>query len=127
MSFTMPEIARRRTDQFGDFMTMLEFGAIDFDYRSSISDHRFGERLDEPRFTRSRWTQEQKVADRAAGSVHSGQKSLIDINDLINGIVLSNDPLVQICVELLCLASTLNGIQPFICAHHAITLPPASW
>ena len=125
--FTMAQVAWRRSDQFRNFVAVLEFGAIDFDYCAGISDHRFGERLDESRFTRSRWTQKQKVADRAAGSVHSGQKSLINIYDLVNGIILSNDPLVQISIELFCLASALNRIQPFIRAHHGITLPPASW
>lgn len=40
VGFAMPEISRRRSDQFRDFMAVLELGAIDSSDRVRIADKR---------------------------------------------------------------------------------------
>ncbi len=65
MRFAMPEIARRRTDELGDLMAVLEFGAVDLDHGPCIAHQALGHRLHQARFPRARGSQKQKASHRA--------------------------------------------------------------
>src|SRR6266568_5579407 len=90
MRLAMAEIARRRADQFGDFVRVLELGAIDLDAGAGVAEERLGEGFDYASLARSGRTKEQEVADGASGGVESSEKHLIDLNDLFDGRVLAN-------------------------------------
>src|SRR5690349_11358406 len=91
MGFAVAEISRRRSDQLGDLMTVLEFGAINLDYRSSVAGQRFRGRFDQSRFSRSSGTQEQEIPYRPSGAGHSRQIGLIDVDDLLDRLILTYD------------------------------------
>src|SRR5580658_2535710 len=103
----MPEVSRRRTDQFRDFVAVLKFGAVDLQYRPNVANERLGSGFDQPGLTRASGPQEQKVSYRTAGGCHPCQVSLIDINDLADGFFLTDHQPPQITVQLCRFASRL--------------------
>src|SRR5262249_26690659 len=66
VGFTMPEISRWRAYQFGDFVTVLKLGAVDFNHGARITDKRLGGRLNCTCLARTSRTQEQEISDRSA-------------------------------------------------------------
>ena len=58
MGFAMAEISRRGANQFGDFVRVLELGAVDLDDSARVADQRFGGGLDDPRLSRTRGAEE---------------------------------------------------------------------
>ena len=58
MSFPVPQIARRRTNQFRNFMRVLEFRAVHFDNRACIAKQNLRSRFHDARLARTRRSQE---------------------------------------------------------------------
>ena len=87
----MPQISGRRADQLRDLMAVLELRAIDLDHGARILHQRFGSRLDDPGLTGTGRPEKKEVADRPPGSAHPGQIHLIDIHDLLDRFVLTDD------------------------------------
>jgi hypothetical protein len=48
--FAVPQISWRRTNQFRNFVGVLEFRAIHFDYRPAVSEQNLGRGFDSARF-----------------------------------------------------------------------------
>ena len=91
MGLAVTQIARRRADQFGDFMGVLELGAINLDASAGVSEERFRESFHDARLARTGWPKKKQIADRASGGVQSGEKHLVDFDDLLNGGILADD------------------------------------
>jgi hypothetical protein len=89
----MAEISRRRPDQLGYLMTVLELGAINLDNRASILEQRLRCRFDGTGPTRPHGVEKEKVANRAAGSNHAAEIQLINADNLPNCFLLSDDAL----------------------------------
>src|SRR4051794_985718 len=90
MRFAVAEIAGRRADQLCDFMAVLKLRAIDFDNRARILDECFSCRLNDTSLAASRGPEEKEVTDRSSGSAHPGQIHLIDVNDLLDRLFLTD-------------------------------------
>src|ERR1700746_3098086 len=87
----MAQVPRRRADQLGDFVTVLELRAVDFYYRARIASQRFGGCLNDSCFARTRGSQEKKVSNRASGGNQPTQVRLINIDNLLYCFVLTYD------------------------------------
>jgi hypothetical protein len=110
----MAQISRRRTDQLGDFVTVLKLSAIDLQHRTSIANERLCQSLYEACFAGAGWSQKQKVSDWASRSGHSREECLINIYDLIDGLFLADYQFSKVGVQLLRFVSRLRRIQLFI-------------
>jgi len=98
--FAMTEVARRRTDQLGDLMGVLEFGAVDLDAGAGVAEHGFRHSLNHASLAGTGRPQEQEVADGSSGWVEAGQKHLIYFRDLFDGLVLADDLAAEGIVKL---------------------------
>src|SRR4051812_17692940 len=111
MRFAMSQVAGRRADQLRDFMAVLKLSAIDLDHRARILEQSFGGRFDDSRLTRAGGPQEKKVADRAARSTHPREVHLVDVDNLLDGLVLTDNHPAQITFEGDCVPPRLCRIQ----------------
>src|SRR5579884_910972 len=97
----MPEVARRRANQLGDFVAVLELGAINLDAGAGIAEQRLGHRFHYPRLSRACRPEKKKIAHRPAGRVQPGQEHLIDLNDFFDCAILADDAAAKGGVEFL--------------------------
>ena len=91
MGFAVAEISGRRTDQLGDLMAVLKFGAVNLDDArgSPKSDSAMASTtrvLPEPVGPRNR-----RLPTGRARSVQSGQKHLVDFSDFFDSRILADD------------------------------------
>src|SRR6202035_4880396 len=100
MCFTVTKVSWRRSDQLGDLMTMLELSTVNLDHRAGILDQGLCRRFHGPRFTRSRGAEKEKVSNGPAGSVHAGDIHLINVDNLPNCCLLSDDSFAQVRLKL---------------------------
>src|SRR5262245_20932037 len=91
MCLAMTEVSRRRTDQLGDLVRVLELGAVNLDAGARIAKKRFCHCLDDSGLAGAGWPEKKQVADRAPRRVQARQKHLIDLGDLLEGLVLPDD------------------------------------
>src|ERR1700693_786796 len=96
----MAEVSRRRPDQLGYLMTVLELGTVNLDYRAGILEQRLGRRLYGAGFTRPRGAEKEKVSNGPDGSSHAAEIHLINANNFPNCFLLSDDALAQGSLEL---------------------------
>ena len=87
----MTEISRRRTDELRDFVAMLEFATVDFDYCSRVFQQTLRQRFDKTCFARSSRTQKHRPAIGRLGKQQATRLRLIHLDDLMNGIFLPDD------------------------------------
>jgi hypothetical protein len=88
---TMTEISRRRTDELRDFVAMLKFSTVDFDYCSRVSQQTLRQPFDETSLARSSRSQKHKVRNWPPRRRHATQVRLIHLDDLMNGVFLPDD------------------------------------
>src|SRR6202041_3034170 len=72
MRFAVPQISRRRPNQFRDFVRVLKFRAIHLDHRARISKQTLGGSFDDARLARARRPQEQQIPYRTPRRVQPG-------------------------------------------------------
>jgi hypothetical protein len=80
---------------------VLKLGAVHFDYRALIAKQNFRHGLDDVRFARAGWAQEQQVSYRTARRIHPRGKNLIEINHGLHRFLLSNDASAQLAFKVL--------------------------
>ncbi len=96
LGFAMPQVSGRRADQFGNLMAVLKLGAVDLDHRARIAYQRFRHGFHRARFARAGGPEEEQASGRPSRARHARDKGLVDIDDLANGVVLTDNPLPQI-------------------------------
>ena len=74
---------------------MLELGAIDFDYRAGISKQNLRSGFHDMRLSRTRRTQEEKVAYGTLGRVQPRAKDLVQFHQRLDTLLLSHDHRLQ--------------------------------
>src|ERR1700674_5784041 len=116
----MSEMSGGRADQFGDFMAVLELRAVDLDHGARVLEQSLRSGLDDSRLARSGGPQEQKVADRAARRAHPGEIHLIDVDDLLDRLVLTDDHPAQVALERHCIPPRFCRIQRDVEPYHLI-------
>src|SRR5262245_10651192 len=77
----VPEIARRRADQFGYLVRMLKLGAIDLDHRVRVAEQDFGGGLDRPRLARAGRSEEEQRAQRLVRHSHLCKIDLVYLRE----------------------------------------------
>ena len=95
MGLAMAQVSRRRADQLGDFVRVLEFGAVDLDAGAGVAEERFGHGFDDPGFARAGGPEEQQIANRTSRRIQSRQKHLVDFDHFLDGLVLADDLAAQ--------------------------------
>jgi hypothetical protein len=95
----MARVPRRRADQLGDFVTVLELRAVDLEYGARIVSQGFGGCLKDSCFARTRGSEEQKVSNRASGGDQPTQVRLIDTDNLLDCFVLTDDERTELRFE----------------------------
>src|SRR5580698_8340309 len=106
MGFAMPEISRRRTDQFCDFVAVLKLGAVDLQDTSGVAHKRFRSGFHQAGLAGPGGSQKQKISDRPANAGQACQESLIDTNDLVDRVFLSYHEPPQVALKLFRLTSS---------------------
>src|SRR5690348_11995589 len=91
MGLAVSQISRRRADQLGDLMRVLELGAIDLDTCPRVSKQRLRHRLDYPRLSRASRSQEEQVPHRTSRRVQARQEHLIDLYHLLDRLILPHN------------------------------------
>ena len=87
----MSDVAGRRTNQLGDFVTVLKLGAIDFDDRIGSSEQYLGNRLDGSGFAGTRRSQKQEVSNRTPLGKQTRAYALECRHKAVDGVVLSDN------------------------------------
>src|SRR5438552_3338006 len=111
MGLAMPQIAWGRTDQFGNFMGVLEFGAVDLDDRAPISKENLGSRFDDAGLARACRSEKKQVADWAPWRVQARAEHLIHIDQGLYAFFLSDDLGAQRAVEVPSVTAADRWIQ----------------
>ena len=101
MRLPMPQVSGRRADQLGDFVAVLKLRAVDLDHGAGIAHQALRRGFHQPRFAGARRSKKQEVANRPAGTGHARQVRLIDVDDLIDRLILSDNAFAQIAVQFL--------------------------
>jgi len=91
MSLSVAQIARGRTDQFGNFVRVLEFGAVHFDYQPGVSKENLGSGFDNARLAGTRGPEEQQVADGTTRRVQARAKHLVEVDQSLNALFLTDN------------------------------------
>src|SRR5713101_2150324 len=109
MGLAMTQIARRRANQLGNFVRVLELRAIDLYDRASIPKKDLRGRFHDARLSRTCRTEEQQVAYRAAGRIQSGAKHLKHVNQGLHALFLPYDLCSQGRVKIARVIATDGG------------------
>ena len=95
MRLAMTQISRRRTDQLRNLMRVLKLGAIDLDAGMRVAEQRLRHGFHHARLPRARWPKKKQVAHRTPRGVQPRQKHLVNLGDLLDGLVLTYDAAAQ--------------------------------
>src|SRR5215469_13884056 len=124
MRLAMSEIAGRRADQLGNFVTVLKFCTVDLNYCAGVLHQRLRCGLHDPGFARPGRSEEKKISDRPSWSAHPCQVHLVDVDDLLDRLILTNNQLAQVRLEDFRFAARLRRIERNINPQH---LQPLSY
>ena len=78
---------------------MLELRAIYLDHRAHIAHQALRRGFHHARLARTGRSQKEEIADGPPGARHARQERLINIHDLINRLVLPDDPPPEIGIK----------------------------
>ena len=129
MRFAVAQVARRRADQLGDFVGVLELRAVHLDHRARIAEQDLSRGFHDARLARAGGAEEQQVPYGPAGRAHSGAEDLIQVHHRADGFFLPDDLVAQGGLEFLRLHAAKRGIELTACGwlvRMAATLLPAS-
>ncbi len=91
MGFAVSEVSGGRADQLGDFVRVLELGAIDLDQGARIAEQALRPGLDHAGFARTGGPEKQQVPNRTVRRIQPRQEHLVDLSDFFDGGVLTDD------------------------------------
>src|SRR6185436_10138228 len=107
----MAEIAWRRTDELGDFVRVLEFGAVNLHHRVRVAEQRLGGGLNHPRLTRSGRSQKEQRAERLTWRHQFRQIDLIDLRESKSSLILRHDAPEEFHLEFTGLIASLSDVE----------------
>src|SRR5581483_3236646 len=107
----MAQVSRGRSDQLGNLVTVLELAAIHFNDRARVADQALGDGFHQPRLAGTRRSEKQQIRDRPSRMGHAREVLLINLNDLVDCVVLSDDALSEIGSKPLGLPTDLTGVE----------------
>src|ERR1044071_6716537 len=113
----MSQIARRRTDELGDFVAVLELCAVNLDESAWIPEQNLRSGFHDSRFTRAGRSQKQQIADGPAGRRHSGQIGLVNVYDLLNAPLLADDFAPESPLEVEYVRASHFGVEQNFLGH----------
>src|ERR1700675_2322905 len=105
---------------------MLEFRAVHLDHRASVAEQNFGGSFHDARFTRTRGTQQQEVAYRAAWRVQSRAENLVKLDQRLYTFLLANDSRAQRRFEIHRSGASFTRIErkyACACTHDRLPAP----
>ena len=111
MSFAMAEIAWGRTDELGNFVRVLKFGAVHLDDETGIAEENFRGGFDDARFARTGRTEEEQIPNGTAGRVEAGAKDLIEVDEGLHTLFLADDLAANGVMEIAGIGATDGGVQ----------------
>src|SRR5260370_42061737 len=91
MRLAMPQISRRRANQFGNFMRVLKFRAIDLNHGARVAKEDFRSRLHNARLPRTCWPKKQQIPYLAAWRIQSAPKHLLQIHERLDTLFLPDE------------------------------------
>src|SRR5713101_2740231 len=91
MRLAMTQVARRRADQFGNFVRVLKFGAVNLDAGTGVAEQSLGHGFYDTGFPRAGGPKEQKIANGTARRIQACQKHLVNFDHFLDGLVLTDD------------------------------------
>ena len=127
VGLAVAEVSRRRADQLGDLVGVLELGAVDLDAGARIAEQGLGHGFDHAGFARTGGPKKKKIADRTSGRVQARQKHLVDLGHLFNGGILADNFAAQGVLKLPGIVATAGRVEH--CVEHRLhkSLAPFPW
>src|SRR5271169_2102751 len=99
MRIAVPQVAWRRADQLCNLVAVLELGAIDLNHGARVFEQGLCGRFYNSGLTRASRAKEQEVSDRAARRIHPGEMHLINVDDLLDRFILTDDHPPESCLQ----------------------------
>src|SRR5258708_10487817 len=99
MSFAMPQISRRRTNQFRDFVGVLKLGAVYLDDGAWIAKQNFSGGFHNARLTGTGGTEEQQVANWPPWRIQARAEHLIQVHQRLHALFLTDNLRAERCLE----------------------------
>src|SRR5882724_9558796 len=91
MCFAVPQIPRRRTNQFRDFVRVLELRAVHLNYGSWVAKQDMSPSFDDACLTGAGRPKKQQVAYRPPGRIQSRAEHLIQVHQRLHSLFLAHD------------------------------------
>src|ERR1700676_2408682 len=111
MRLAVAQVPRRGADKLGDFMGLLEFGAINLDHRACFAKENLSGRFDNAGLPRAGRPEEEKIPHRTAWRVQPGAKDLIEVYQRLDTLFLPDDFPPQRCLKIDRVCAALAGVE----------------
>src|SRR5579859_5960293 len=121
----MTQIPRRRANQLGDLMGVLEFRAVHLNDGTGLAEQNLSSRFHDARLSRSCRPQEQQIADRAAWRIQSGAKDLVQVDEGLHTFFLANNLGAQSGLKFQRIRTALAWIEWKYMVRHDCLLTPS--
>src|SRR5262249_10430972 len=109
--FAVADVAWGRTNEFRDFMALLELRAIDFGKCVSTTKKDLRCSLDNPGFSRSRRSKKTQIGHLPIWAGHTCAKCLVNSNQLTDRLILSDDLFAKTVSEFRHFRTSLQWIE----------------
>jgi len=121
MSFAVAEIARGRADELGNFVRMLELGAVDLDNQARVAKQDFRSGFHDAGLAGAGGTKKEQIAYGASRGVKAGAEDLIQVHERLDTLFLANDPGAERLVKIASIVAADCRVEllPGCCFHGA--------
>src|SRR5882724_6748610 len=109
--FTMAQISWRRTNQFGDFVRVLELRAVHFDYGSWVAKQNVSPGFNDASLTGTGRPEKQQVAYRPPGRIQSSAEHLIQVHQRLHAFFLTHDLRIERRLKFQRVGATFFWVQ----------------
>ena len=117
LGLAMAEIPRRRTDQLGDLVAVLELSAVNFDHGAVVAEEDLSRGLDQASLAGAGGSEKQQVGDGPAGSRKACLVYLEHAAQASHGAFLSHHALEQSLFKISDLWAVQGRIEHCLCTH----------
>src|SRR5262249_22114170 len=100
MSFAVPEVSGRRSDELGDLMAVLKLRAINLDHRAAVSHQSFSSGFNQSCLAGAGRAEEQEISYWPTRADHARQIRLVDVNDVFDRLVLTDNLAAQTGLQI---------------------------